>query len=60
MTYEAKNITFLVMHVKGSCDSWCSGTLQMNVTIEGAHYKCEENHDWVWSNMHGNHKYGQR
>ena len=38
MTYETKNITFHVIHVKVSSDSRCSRTLLMNVAIESAHF----------------------
>ena len=31
MTYETKNVTFHMIHVKVSIDSWCSRTLPMNV-----------------------------
>ena len=41
MTYETKNITFHVIHVKVSSDSRCSRTLPMNVAIENAHCGCE-------------------
>ena len=40
MTYEAKNSTFHVIHVKMSNDSKCSRILPMNVAIESA---CNDN-----------------
>ena len=43
MTYETKNITFHVIHVKLSSDSQCSRTLPMNIAIESAHCGCERN-----------------
>ena len=36
LTYETKNITFNVIHVKVSNDSRCSRTLPLNVAIETA------------------------
>ena len=57
MTYETKNITFQVIHVKVSSDSQCSRTLSMNVAIESAHCGCERisSQDWAWSKMCGKH-----
>ena len=43
MTYETKNISFHVIHVKVSSDSRCSRTLPMNVAVESAHCGCERN-----------------
>ena len=37
MTYETKNITFNVIHVKVNSESRCSRTLPMNVAIKYAH-----------------------
>ena len=50
MTYETKNITFHVIHVKVSSDSRSSRTLPMNVAIESALCDCERNSckDRVW------------
>ena len=57
MTYETKNITFHVIHVKVSGDSQCSRTLSMNVAIESAHCGCEWNSckDWTRSKRCGKH-----
>ena len=57
MTYETKNITFHIIHVKVSNDSRCSRALPMNVTIESAYYGCERNSckGWVWSKIGGKH-----
>ena len=54
---ETKNITFHLIRVKMSRDSWCSRTLLMNVVIESAHCDCERNShkDLVWSKMYGKH-----
>ena len=41
MTYETKNMTFHVIHVKVRSDTRCSRTLRMNVAIESAHCDCE-------------------
>ena len=48
MTYETKNITFHVIHVKVSSDSRCSRTLLMGVVIKSAHCDRERNswEDW--------------
>ena len=55
MTYETKNITSQVIHVKVSSNSRCSRTLPMDVTIKSAHCGCERNlcKDWAWSKMCG-------
>ena len=52
MTYKTENVTFHIIHVKGSSDSRCSRTLPMNVAIESAHFG-ERNlcKDWVLSKM---------
>ena len=57
MTYETKNITFHVIRVKVSSDSWCSRTSPMNVAIESAHCGCERNSckDWTRSKRCGKH-----
>ena len=56
MTYETKNITLHVIHVKVSSYSRCSITLPMNVAIKSPHCGCERNSckDWAWS-MCGKH-----
>ena len=43
MTYETKNITFHVIHVKVSSESRYPRTLPMNVAIESAHCGSEKN-----------------
>ena len=55
MTYETKNITFHIIHVKVSSDSRCSRTLTMNVANKNAHCGCDRTlcKDWVWSKMCG-------
>ena len=57
MTYEIKNITFHVIHVKVSSESRCSRTLPMNDAIESAHCGRERNSckDSAWLKMCGKH-----
>ena len=45
MTYETKNITFHVKHVKVNSNSRCSRTLPINVAIKSAHCSCERNRE---------------
>ena len=57
MTYETKNITFHVIHVKVRTEIRCSRTLPMNVATKIENCSSERNSciDLVWSKMYGNH-----
>ena len=57
MTYETKNITFHVIHVKVSSGSWCSRTLLMNVASAHCDYERDSCKDKGWSKICGNHSW---
>ena len=59
ITYETKNITFNVIHVKVSRDSRCSRTLPMNVAIESAYCGCERNSCKDWARLKRCRKHGR-